>query len=107
MYRYNIPLSNGKNYTFIEFNKVRSDHTNDQYWRFTFNNYSQICKKSSNIFAYIQFFFASVSLPFICCCCYIWFRTTSSTTFENLASQTGLKIEKYKKLKVGGGEKEN
>ena len=56
VYRYNIPLSNGKNYTFIEFNKVRSDHTNDQYWRFTFNNYSQICKKSSNIFAYIQFF---------------------------------------------------
>ena len=31
VYRYNIPLSNGKNYTFIEFNKVRSDHTNDQY----------------------------------------------------------------------------
>ena len=104
MYRYNIPLSNGKNYTFIEFNKVRSDHTNDQYWRFTFNNYSQICKKCSNIFAYIQFFFASVSLPFICCCCYIWFRT-SCTTFENLASQTGLKMEKIKKSNVGGREK--
>ena len=44
VYRYNIPLSNGKNYTLIEFNKVRSDHTNDQYWRFTFNNYSQICE---------------------------------------------------------------